>query len=281
MPQIPEPKGASPDMMPFLRWVRQSLIDMIDEQQRQQASDKNTNSSQNSTMTTLVERLGTVENIMDSIGSSLTIDASQVISGILDAARIPGLDASKIISGVIGLGVSTGANVHGGSLSTSGGVSASADITTSGNGVFNQAWNNDVSAITRRAMWMDSAGRLGHTSSSELHKMNIEAWAPSETAVRLLRLVTFNWRPERGPNWKHKEVGLIAQQVHNLGLRWLVSYDDDGVTPYGIHYERLALALLPLVQRLAADVDDLKSERDALHARLEAIETRLASLEDN
>src|SRR5688572_13000846 len=105
MPQIPEPKGASPDMMPFLRWVRQTLIDMIQEQSRQQSGDKNTNASQNSTMTTLVERLGTVEQIMQSITETLTIDSSQVVSGTLGLARIPGLPGSHITSGTIGVGV--------------------------------------------------------------------------------------------------------------------------------------------------------------------------------
>lgn len=219
---------------------------------------------------------------MDSITSTLTIDSSQVVSGVLALARIPGLDVSRIpalpgsqiTSGTIGVGVSTGAGVSAGSIFTTG------DVGANGHGTFNAAWNYDVSAITRRAVWMDSSGRMGQTSSSETFKTNIQEWTPNETAVRLLKLVTFQWKPEMGPNWHHTEVGLIAQQVHNMGLRWLVSYEDDGKTPHSIHYERLALALLPLVQRLADDVDDLKAERDALHARLESIETRLASLED-
>lgn len=277
MPVVPEPKGAAPDLMPFLRWVRQTLIDMIAEQARRQASDKNTNASQNSTMSTLVDRLGTVESIMDSIGSSLTIDSSQVISGvlalaripILDVGRIPDLDVSKITTGTWPRGVSTGSDVSGNNISGT------------GHGTFNAAWNYDVSAITRRAVWMDSSGRMGQTSSSETFKTNIKQWAPNETAVRLLKLVTFNWRPELGPNWHHEEVGLIAQQVHNLGLRWLVSYEADGKTPHSIHYERLALALLPLTQRLADEADSLREEGRELHARLEAIEKRLASLEEN
>lgn len=259
MPTVPEARGAAPEMMPFLRWVRETLMGMIAEQARQQLTDSNANSSQNSTMSVLVDRLGNVEAIMDSIGSSLTFDASQVVSGIfalaripsLDDSRIPGLDASKIVSGTLVRP-----------------VSASGDVSATGHGTFNQAWNYDVSAITRRAVWMDSSGRMGHTSSSELYKTNIEQWAPNETAVRLLKTVTFNWKPEMGPNWKHKEVGLIAQQLHNLGLRWLVSYEDDGKTPNSIHYDRLAVAILPLTQRLADDVDTLKSEVAELKAAI-------------
>lgn len=263
MPTSPEPKGASPDLMPFLRWVRQTLLEMISQQARQSLTDYNTNSSQNSTMSALVDRLGTVESMMETISSGLSIDASQVVSGtldllripVLDSGRIPSLDASKIGSGTITVP-----------------VAASGDVSATGNGTFNNAWNYNVSGVTRLAVWMDSSGRLGQTSSSERFKTNIEDFIPNETAVRLLRLVSFNWKADYTEHTHHKEVGLIAEQLHNLGLRWLVAYEADGKTPLGIHYDRLALVLLPLVQRLADDLDDTKD-------RLEDIEIRLAALE--
>lgn len=263
MPSTPEPKGASPDLMPFLRWTRQTLLEMIAQQARQQNTDYNTNSSQNSTMSALVDRLGTVETMMETITSDLTITASQVTSGVfdidripvLDSGRVPGLDASKIVSGTLGVPVSTGG-----------------DVTAAGHGTFNSAWGYNVSGVTRLAVWMDSSGRLGQTSSSERFKTNIEEYIPNETAVRLLRLVSFNWKADYTEHTHHKEVGLIAEQLHNLGLRWLVAYEADGKTPLGIHYDRLALVLLPLVQRLADEADDTK-------ARLEDMEMRLAALE--
>lgn len=264
MPQIPEPKGSPPDLMPFLRWVRETLIEMIKDQERRQSAAANTNASQNSTMSTLVERLGTVEQIMSSINSSLTLDASQTVSGTFDDARIPALDAAKIASGTITRPVNA-----------AGSVTASGDVGAAGHGTFNAAWTNNLSAVTRLAVWMDVNGRLGQTSSSEIYKKNIEDYSPSEAAVRLLRLRRFNWDADYGPNWKHKEVGLIAQQLHNLGLRWLVTYDDKGY-PFAVQYERLALALLPLTQRLANDVDSLKARVSSLEERLAALEARLA-----
>ncbi len=44
-----------------------------------------------------------------------------------------------------------------------------------------------------------------------------------------------------------REIGLIAEDLHVAGLEWLVFYDGDGL-PEGIHYERIALALLPVLQ---------------------------------
>ena len=98
MPQIPEPTGAPDALMPFLRWARDQISSFDAELKRRAMSDSNTNASQNSTMSTLVDRLGTVEAIMSSIGSSLTIAASQVTSGTFATARIPSLDASQMYS---------------------------------------------------------------------------------------------------------------------------------------------------------------------------------------
>lgn len=270
MPVTPDPRGAPPELMPFLRWVRDNLLAMIAEQARASLAGSNTNSSQNSTMSTLVERLGSVEAIMATLTENLVIDASQVTSGVfplaripgMDVAHIPGLDASHIISGTLSRPVSTVGDIHG-----------------TGNGIFNAAWNYDVSAITRRAMWMDVNGRLGHTSSSRKGKADIHDWEPHPDAIRAVRVVRFHRRHGIGlleGKWDH---GVIAEELDELGLDWLVSYEDDGITPHGVHYEMFGLALLPLVQKLANEVDELKEERDATNARLEAIEARLASLE--
>jgi hypothetical protein len=246
MPEIPKPVAA-PELMPWVRWAQESIVDLVRNAERKALSDANANSSQNSTMSMLVEKLGDVQNIMATIGTSLTLDASQTVSGTFSTARIPNLDANKITSGTITNPVNT-----------------SGDVTAAGNGTFNAAWNYDVSAVTRRAVWMDSAGRMGQTASSERFKKDIQAWTPAEQAVLAMRLVRFHWRKSVGDD-KHWEYGVIAEQLHDLGLTWLVSYEDDGVTPHSVHYDRIALALMPLVQ--------------SHNARIEQIEARLAELE--
>lgn len=265
MPEIPKPV-ASPDLMPWIRWAQGAITGLTDDALRKAQSDANTNASQNSTMTMLVEKLGTVQSIMDTIGSSLTIDAGQVVSGTFLDARIPALDAAKITTGTVTRPVSTSGSV------TAGGFSTTGDVTANGYGTFNQAWNYNVSAVSRQAVWMDSSGKLGQTASTERFKKDIESWTPQEQAVLALQLVRFHWKPEYGDS-DHWEYGLIAERLHELGLTWLVAYEEDG-TPRAIHYDRLALALLPVIQGLAAD-------RDATNARLVEIEARLTELEGN
>ena len=247
MPQIPEPTGAPDALMPFLRWARDQISSFDAELKRRAMSDSNTNASQNSTMSTLVDRLGTVEAIMSSIGSSLTIAASQVTSGTFADARIPNLDASKITTGTL-----------------------SRPVNTSGFVTSNAAWTYNVSGVTRLAVWMDSNGTLGNTGSTRRLKKDIEDFSPKDAAVLALRLVRFRWKAGDSDHW---EVGMIAEEVADLGLEWLIVRDEGG-QPMAIHYDRLALALVPLIQRMA--------ESQAITSgRLEEIEARLKALEEN
>lgn len=51
--------------------------------------------------------------------------------------------------------------------------------------------------------------------------------------------------------------GLIAEEVHDLGLTELVVYDDQN-RPDGVRYDRLVVALLDVVKDLRNEVDDLR-----------------------
>lgn len=103
------------------------------------------------------------------------------------------------------------------------------------------------------AMYRNGDGRLGITPSTRRAKKDIAAWAPDRQAVLALEVVTFHYKAhlfaEDDPNRSNPalEVGLIAEDVAALGLEWLVWRDDDGL-PAGIHYERIALALIPVLQ---------------------------------
>lgn len=255
MPVNPEPVGA-PDQMKFLRWVKSTLESIIADAQRKEQTDSNINSTQNATMTMLVNRLGDVTAGINDIIADAVFDGSQITTGTVDAARLDDIDASKIVSGTLTRPVDT-----------------TGDILANGHGEFNAAWNYDVSAVTRRAVWMDAAGRMGHTSSSERFKKDIQAWSPSEQAVLAMELVRFHWREEYGSD-KHWEYGVVAEQLHDLGLNWLVSYEEDGVTPHSVHYERMSLALLPFVQDL------VRFKADTLD-RLDALEQKVSDLEND
>ncbi|MFD1714174.1 tail fiber domain-containing protein [Amnibacterium flavum] len=92
-------------------------------------------------------------------------------------------------------------------------------------------------------------GRLGHVASSRRFKQDIASATAPLDAVLALRLVTFRYIQaveELGED-ADIEWGLIAEEVHDLGLHWLVSYDADRI-PVGVRFERLAVALLPVMQ---------------------------------
>ncbi len=134
------------------------------------------------------------------------------------------------------------------------------------------------------AMYRNGDGRLGISPSTLRVKRDVEVLDGHELAVIAdavlrLQLVTFYYtdelleqgRPlrlatepyvddddqwhdatyEPDPDWvrpdAQQEIGLIAEDLYEAGLEWLIFTDDDG-RPLGIHFERLALALLPVIQ---------------------------------
>lgn len=97
--------------------------------------------------------------------------------------------------------------------------------------------------------YINSDGRIGATPSSARFKQDIQTWSPDQQAILALQLVTFRYKAavdELGED-AQVEVGLIAEDLHTLGLTWLVVYDEHQA-PFSVHYERLALALLPVIQ---------------------------------
>jgi hypothetical protein len=92
-------------------------------------------------------------------------------------------------------------------------------------------------------------GSIGYVPSSLRFKQDVAAMTIDEQAVLALQLVSFRYTAaiENLGDDAPTEVGLIAEQVHDLGMTWLVDYDDEG-KPFGIKYERLAFALLPVIQ---------------------------------
>lgn len=104
--------------------------------------------------------------------------------------------------------------------------------------------------------YINGDGRIAGGASSRRFKKDIAAWSPDQQAVLALQLVTFRYKAAvYGSADAPVEVGLIAEDLHDLGLTWLVFYDEEG-QPQGVHYERIALALLPVVQELAMRIDN-------------------------
>lgn len=121
-----------------------------------------------------------------------------------------------------------------------------------------------------RVAYVGSDGTLGWVSSSRRHKKNIKPAAVDPDAVLSMQLVTFLYKVEidtgRLAELQH---GLIAEQLDELGLDWLVDYGEDG-QPEGVRYDRIALALLPVLQRQEQRITAIENHLDALGGDLHA-----------
>lgn len=138
----------------------------------------------------------------------------------------------------------------------SGYVQAGGNITsTAGAGTFPAGVNstgvygNLVSTGAYRVQYINVSGAMGYVPSSRQFKQDIQTAPSADEAMLAMRVVTFRYKQaveEIGED-AALEWGVIAEEMHDLGLTWLVDYDADG-KPEGVKYERLVLAVIPVVQ---------------------------------
>ncbi|MGA4577226.1 tail fiber domain-containing protein [Limisphaera sp. VF-2] len=133
----------------------------------------------------------------------------------------------------------------------------------------------------RNVQWNDATGRLGYDNSSRRFKENITPLRDDFALLLKAQPMTYT-RPGDPDRW---EIGYIAEDFHALGLTRLVDYDREG-RPDGINYEKICLYLNENAKAQAHELAELKAEYQtqvaviaAQRAELEALKTRLASLE--
>jgi hypothetical protein len=199
------------------------------------------------------------------------LDSSKITTGGFDASRITSgtltrpidtttiLTSGNITSGgqVFGTSMLTpsiSGGAQGWSISGSGG-NFSAGVSSTG--VYNQT-------NTGRAMFVSSSGVFGIGSSSERFKKNIVDADIDVDSVLNIKVREFEYKPEFADGDTSKHVGVIAEELVDLGLEQFVFFNEDG-QPDGVAYEKLAVALIPLIQDQ--------------NARLNSFEARLSKLE--
>jgi len=201
------------------------------------------------------------------------LNADKITAGTLDSDRIPNLNASKITAGTLTRPISTSsACTITGQLNVQRiqATNASYGIDgVTGSPYFSgllyavATYNTAVPGIYR-SVWVSSNGQFGHTASTRKLKQNIVDATLTADAAKQLKLREFRYKTdvkENGDN-AHVHVGLIAEELLEIpGMEKFVFFDKDG-NPEGIHYELLALALIPLIQdneaRLTALEERLK-----------------------
>lgn len=118
-------------------------------------------------------------------------------------------------------------------------------------------------------------GQLGQTVSSRRYKQDIEAAVIPRETLRALRLVFFRYTASVPFSQEQQPtlLGLIAEEVHDLGLTWLVIYNDAGQPEALVDFALPYLGLM-LAQHNADDLDELREQNAALERRLQALEER-------
>lgn len=122
-----------------------------------------------------------------------------------------------------------------------------------------------------RELFINSNGTLGWVSSSRRFKQDMAAAEIDAATVLQLAVKTFRYRAavRADGDAAGVETGLIAEEVDELGLNFLVDYDEEG-RPEGVHYSRLALALIPALQQQATRIDELSRELTELRGTISA-----------
>jgi hypothetical protein len=122
-----------------------------------------------------------------------------------------------------------------------------------------------------------SDGRLGTGLSSKRYKENIVPLEDDFSKILGAQPVAFVWKESKEP-----DIGLIAEDMDELGLRNLVFYDAEG-RPESVRYEFVSLYLLEVLKDQASSIKELKAENESLKKQLkaenESLKRRLMVLE--
>lgn len=130
------------------------------------------------------------------------------------------------------------------------------------NGLYSPAvYTRSVTYGNYRAVWVNVDGTLGQTASSQTVKQDITPADIPADAILGAEVVNFRYidAVEALGEDAPIEIGVIAEQLLEVpGLEKFVYHDEDG-KPAGVHYERLAVAVIPQLQAQAARLDELEA----------------------
>lgn len=137
-----------------------------------------------------------------------------------------------------------------------------------GTGITN-AYNNLFTVGPWRAVWVLSDGTMGTSQSSRTVKMDI---TDADEFINVDDLRKVKWCVYRFIEDMNQHLddstprlGMIAEELDDNGLGWLVEYNEDTLEPEGINYPMLGVAAL----RLAQDAED---RCDRLEQRVNELE---------
>lgn len=137
-------------------------------------------------------------------------------------------------------------------LANLGDIPAPQDVSGIYNGVLSPSIFNRGVSGSWRALAIQSDGVLAQTASARRFKTNIAPLDVTDEQVQAMEFVEFDWIADGS-----HDVGLIADDVAEI-FPWAVFRDENDLI-LGIHYDRILLAILPVLQRVLGRLDDLEA----------------------
>jgi len=125
------------------------------------------------------------------------------------------------------------------------------NVGTAASSPYNNTYGNAANAF------LSSDGSLGRSTSSLKYKKNVENYTKGLNEVMQLRPVSY-----QSKNTKEDGItfaGLIAEEVHELGLTEFVQYAEDG-TPDALAYQNMVALLVKAIQEQQAQIEELKAK---------------------
>jgi len=213
-------------------------------------------------------------------GTNIGSLVDQVQAALADLTdRVIAETDSYLSSGTVNMATisASGSITATGNISSSSNVSASGSVSAGGavsgsTGTFNSGvksldvYNRLVSGSPYKVQYVDSSGQMGYVPSSRRYKCDIRtAHLDVRSIMALLRVVTFRYLGAVELSGKEAAVewGVIAEEIHDLGLTWLVDYNEDGL-PDGVKHERFAILLIMAAQDQQSQIDDLDARLSAI-----------------
>ncbi|MGW5130891.1 tail fiber domain-containing protein [Streptomyces sp. NPDC004135] len=124
-------------------------------------------------------------------------------------------------------------------------------------------YSNTATDGTWYAVWVEGSGTFCRNTSARKFKENIQDFEINPDDVLKMRPVIYDRKDQIDEETgdlrpgRKGEVGLIADEVDEIGLEWLVQYMDGEID--ALRYDLLGVALLPVVQRQAKQLADLEA----------------------
>jgi len=116
---------------------------------------------------------------------------------------------------------------------------------------------NGFTTSSAANMYMYTDGGIYRSTSSLKYKKDIKNYDKGLSEIMLMNPVYYKGKSEKDGDTQF--AGLIAEEIHELGLTEFVQYAEDG-TPDALAYQNMIALLVKGIQEIKAEIDFLKSK---------------------